>query len=112
MCLSCGCCLPNDDHGNMANITMTKLLKAMVAGKVSSPRQTIQNMMDCYSQIMDAKTTDIPDRDDDDYQQGGSTYDATGKLLDVDKGDGPGTVPNDPNYLKNNLQVVNRPGGM
>lgn len=99
MCLSCGCCLPNDDHGNTANITYTDLLKAMVAGKVPSPAQTIQNMVDCYQKMCDARTSDISYDDDD------------GKM-DADKGDGPGTVPNDPDYLRNNTQYINRPGGM
>jgi len=91
----------------MANITYTKLLKAMVAGKVESPAQAIKNMADCYQQMCDAGTADYPDRDSDD-----DSYQPPYGKIDVDKGDGPGTVPNDPNYLKNNTQYVNRPGGM
>jgi hypothetical protein len=106
MCLSCGCCLPNDDHGNMANITYTKLLKAMVAGKVTSPAQTIANMMTCYEQMQSSGDADPSDNDDDD------SYQPPYGNIDADKGDGPGTVPNDPNYLKNNTQYITRPGGM
>lgn len=89
MCLSCGCCLPNDDHGDIGNITYTKLLKAMIAGKVASPAQTIANMLDCYQKMNASGSSDSRDG-----------------TMDADKGDGPGTVPNDPNYLKNNMEYV------
>jgi hypothetical protein len=36
MCLSCGCGMPNEDHGNPDHITMDDLTKAATAAGISA----------------------------------------------------------------------------
>lgn len=105
MCMNCGCDLPNDDHGNPANITYTDVLKAMVAGGVSNITQTLQNMCDTYSKMLGTGKSDLRDDYDGDDDKGI----ASASMPTADKGDGPGTVPNDPNYLRNSTQYVKQP---
>lgn len=46
MCASCGCGMPNDDHGNPANITLDQVQQAATAAGVST-RQVADNISDC-----------------------------------------------------------------
>ena len=104
MCMGCKCGKPNDDHGNPWNITYLKLVKSKIAGDVPSVMATLQNMCDTYSAMCAAGTTDVSYGDDDNNSSPSSATPPT-----ADKGDGPGTIPNDPNYLRNTMQYVKQP---
>lgn len=43
MCASCGCGVPNEDHGNSANITLDDLERAARVAGVS-PQEVVENM--------------------------------------------------------------------
>jgi hypothetical protein len=46
MCASCGCGVPNDNHGDAANITLADLERAAEAAGVS-PAQAADNIKAC-----------------------------------------------------------------
>ena len=50
MCLSCGCGMPNDSHGDERNITQDDLDRAAQAANMSR-EQAAQNIMDCCRQM-------------------------------------------------------------
>lgn len=110
--------MPDNDHGNSYNITRSDILKAMVAGKVVDMGAVINNIEQTWASCVDPDFEDHdgylePDADDDDKEyakHNGGVPQASAPT--ADKGDGPGTVPNDPNYLRNNTEYINRPGGM
>ncbi len=50
MCMTCGCTLPNDDHGDPRNITAQRLNEAAQAAGIS-PDQAAQNFMNACQQL-------------------------------------------------------------
>lgn len=50
MCMSCGCGMPNDNHGDARNITQDDLGRAAQAANISR-EQAAQNIMDCCRQV-------------------------------------------------------------
>lgn len=46
MCMSCGCGMPTDSHGDERNITQDDLDRAAQAANISRD-QAAQNIMDC-----------------------------------------------------------------
>jgi hypothetical protein len=48
--MTCGCTLPNDDHGDPRNITQQSLTQAAQAAGIS-PEQAAQNFMDACQQL-------------------------------------------------------------
>lgn len=50
MCMSCGCGKPNDDHGDIRNITLNDLNSAAEAAGIS-PTQAVQNIMNACQQV-------------------------------------------------------------
>ena len=51
MCMSCGCCIPSDNHDQWDNITYNTLLKAMIAGNVTTMEQLIENIEETYASM-------------------------------------------------------------
>ena len=45
MCLTCGCGLPNDDHGDPANITYDDFKKAAGAAEISTD-EALKNLQE------------------------------------------------------------------
>lgn len=72
MCMSCGCNIPYDDHGDDRNITLDDLRNAMYAGDVKSPKAVIKNMKQTFQDYEDGKIDNLfgdpklPKDDDDD----------------------------------------------
>ena len=50
MCMTYGCALPKDDHGDQRNITEQSLNKAAQAAGIS-PQQAAQNFMNACQQL-------------------------------------------------------------
>lgn len=50
MCMSCGCGMPNDDHGDQRNITQNDLDRAAQAANISRD-QAAQNIMSCCARM-------------------------------------------------------------
>jgi hypothetical protein len=50
MCMTCGCALPKDDHGDPRNITEQSLNQAAQAAGIS-PQQAVQNFMNASQQL-------------------------------------------------------------
>ncbi len=50
MCMTCGCAVPKDDHGDPRNITEESLNKAAQAAGIS-PQQAAQNFMNACQQL-------------------------------------------------------------
>lgn len=46
MCMSCGCEMPTEDHGNPANITREDLERAAAAAE-TTPEQAAENIRSC-----------------------------------------------------------------
>lgn len=54
MCLSCGCGMPDDDHGDKRYITMKHLVEAASADE-ATVEQTWQNMVDSMKGVLSGK---------------------------------------------------------
>lgn len=67
MCLTCGCNLPADDHGNYANITIQKLYDAANAADIEVG-DAVNNLENTFAnKVANQPFNDIDDfRDDDD----------------------------------------------
>ena len=50
MCMTCGCALPKDDHGDPRNITEQSLNQAAQAAGIN-PQQAAQNFMNACQQL-------------------------------------------------------------
>ena len=50
MCMTCGCTVPNDNHGDPCNMTEQDLNQAAQAAGIS-PEQAVQNFMDACQQL-------------------------------------------------------------
>ncbi len=50
MCMTCGCTVPNDNHGDQRNITEQDLNQAAQAAGIS-PQQAAQNFMNACQQL-------------------------------------------------------------
>jgi hypothetical protein len=50
MCMTCGCTVPNDNHGDPRNITEQDVYQAAQAVGIS-PQQATQNFMDACQQL-------------------------------------------------------------
>jgi len=50
MCMTCGCALPKDDHGDPRNITEQDLYQAAQAAAIR-PEQAAQNFMNACQQL-------------------------------------------------------------
>jgi hypothetical protein len=65
MCLSCGCDIVYDDHGNYGTITIQDIYNAAKVSGIS-PDDVINNIENSYGREFDHEFTDIDDDDDDD----------------------------------------------
>ena len=54
MCLSCGCNMPNEDHGNPNHITQDKLKKAAEAANISV-QQAADNIKNGLAQAQSSR---------------------------------------------------------
>lgn len=58
ICMSCGCGMPYNDHNDYNNITYNSLLRAMIAGNVSTIDKLIENIESCYSGMAPTESAD------------------------------------------------------
>jgi len=56
--MSCGCGMPYNDHNDYNNITYNSLLRAMIAGNVSTIDKLIENIESCYSGMAPTESAD------------------------------------------------------
>ena len=52
MCMTCGCGVPNDDHGDAANITYDQLQAAANAASID-PEKAADNLHDLAKKVRD-----------------------------------------------------------
>ena len=69
MCLSCGCHLPNTDHGDPAHITLARLMDAGKAAGIDA-MQAAENIIE----TMDELVGETPDRYVPEEQHGSDSH--------------------------------------